>query len=199
MLGTSADFVAAAPEDAASLSALLAPLESFRAGFKQAVTDAQEEVLENSVGTVLLARGNRFSWHILEPYEQQLISDGSQIWQYDADLEQVVIREVSKDQQASPTLILSGDVEQLAERYDVALLESSETATRYRLTPVNEHDLFASLELSFNEGTPVQLILGDSFGQRTVIDFVETEINPAIEVETFSFSPPEGAAVISDY
>ena len=174
-------------------------MKTFRAAFTQSVSDAQDHILEKNGGEVLLARGNRFFWHIFEPYEQQLISDGTQIWQYDADLEQVVVREFNDDQQASPTLILSGDVERLAKRYDVELLESSESSSHYSMKPTNEHDLFASLELIFEKATPVQLVLRDSFGQSTVIDFIEIEMNPTIDEAAFNFSPPDGVAVISDF
>ena len=46
-------------------------------------------MLEQSQGTVVLARPGKFRWDYLKPFEQQIVADGTKVWIYDKDLEQV--------------------------------------------------------------------------------------------------------------
>ncbi len=56
-----------------------------------------------------LKRPNKFRWDYNKPYEQQIISDGKQVWLYDTELAQVTVRELSKALGSSPAALLAGD------------------------------------------------------------------------------------------
>ena len=58
--------------------------------FEQELIDADDAVVEESSGTLDIQRPGRFRWSYTEPYRQDLIADGTNLWSYDVDLEQVV-------------------------------------------------------------------------------------------------------------
>ena len=69
----------------------LGGLSSLRAEFRQSVTDAQGQIIEQAEGTMALARPGRFRWDYRVP-EQLIVSDGRTVWFHDVELEQVTIR-----------------------------------------------------------------------------------------------------------
>jgi chaperone LolA len=88
---------AATPDEAADaraagrLQAALDGITSFRAEFRQTVTNAAGLQTESAEGTVALARPGRFRWDYRVP-EQLIVSDGTTVWLFDADLAQVTVR-----------------------------------------------------------------------------------------------------------
>jgi outer membrane lipoprotein carrier protein len=60
--------------------------QAMRANFKQTVFDQKGRKLQEVNGTMLLQRPNKFRWDYQKPYEQQIISDGRQVFLFDVDL-----------------------------------------------------------------------------------------------------------------
>ena len=69
---------------------------TMRAQFSQVVNDNQGRKVQEVEGTMQLQRPNKFRWDYKKPYEQQIVSDGKQVFLYDTELQQVTIRELSK-------------------------------------------------------------------------------------------------------
>ena len=80
----------AAPTD--ELLSKLQKLESMKGQFEQMVLDQGGTHMQEAEGEFQVARGNRFYWSTAMPFEQLAVSDGSTVWVYDKDLEQVVVR-----------------------------------------------------------------------------------------------------------
>ena len=58
--------------------------------------------------------------------------------------------------------------------------------------------MFEKVRLGFSKSVLEAMELRDQFGQVTVIKFSAIERNAKIAPETFKFTPPKGADVISD-
>lgn len=54
------------------------------------------------------------------------------------------------------------------------------------------------MTLVFDGDTLAQMIMRDSFDQRTRLVFSEVEENPTFEKNLFSFTPPAGVDVVGD-
>ena len=104
-------------------------IETFQGGFRQTLLDADGEVLEETSGTLEIRRPGQFRWDNAEPYEQQLVADGLNIWSYDVDLEQVTVKAQAEALSNTPALVLSGAGPAL-EQFDV--IESYEEAAHHR-------------------------------------------------------------------
>lgn len=184
----------AAPVD--ELVQRLTRLKSLQGEFEQTILDQGSTRLQEARGSMTLARGNRFYWHTLEPFEQLAVSDGETLWIYDVDLEQVVEKPMGNRVANTPALLFSGDPASVAQAFEVQLLESSNKRTVYRLKPKSEDPLFETLEVTFQDQAPTSMRLEDALGQQTAIDFRNVRVNKAVAAELFDFVPPEGADVI---
>ncbi|MCZ6486880.1 MAG: outer membrane lipoprotein chaperone LolA [Gammaproteobacteria bacterium] len=83
------------------LNDALANLDNLTAEFKNSVRDDDKKIVQQSSGTLAIQRPGKFSWIYTEPYEQQIIADGEELWIYDVDLDQVTVRP-GWSQSASP-------------------------------------------------------------------------------------------------
>src|SRR5699024_3504364 len=105
------------------LLARLQGLHSLSGEFQQTVLDQGGTRMQSTRGEMTVARGNRFYWHTYKPYDQLAVSDGSQVWIYDMDLEQVVIKPLSTDLGKTPALLFGGNTKAVAGAFTVSELD----------------------------------------------------------------------------
>lgn len=190
--------LADAQADAAKrLNALLSSAQTMTGGFSQMTLSANGANLQETTGTLALKRPGKFRWHTDPPLEQVLVSDGKQIWLYDPDLEQVTIQAMDQRLSHTPALLLSGDVGQLQENFDIQWTEGG-SVQDFTLTPKEADSMFDSLRLSFSNGVINDMQMSDPVGQRTNILFRNVELNQALGDAQFTFKVPEGVDVISE-
>ncbi len=146
-------------------------------------------------GVFFFQRPGRFKWEVIKPYEQLLISDGKQLFQYDPDLAQVTVRDVGDAIGSSPAQILFGSAP-LEQSFTVSELPARGGVEWLRAVPKSPDAGFARVDIGFKGGLPVSLELNDAFGQTTQIDFTNMERNPAVSADTFRFTPPKGVDVV---
>jgi outer membrane lipoprotein carrier protein len=186
-----------APDDAraaARLETALQGLSSFRAEFRQTVTNADGRQTESAAGTVALARPGRFRWDYREP-KQLIVSDGTTVWLYDADLAQVTVRPAAETLVGTPALLLSGQADLRAE-FAVADGGVDDGLAWSLLSPRDPKSDFRELRVGIAEGELRRMILVDRIGQTTRLDFDRIERNPRLDPAGFSFTPPPGVDVI---
>ena len=69
--------------DAASdLKSRLDKVSSFHASFTQKVTDGSGAAVQEGRGDLWVKRPNLFNWHMTQPDESILVSDGKTLWFY---------------------------------------------------------------------------------------------------------------------
>src|SRR5690349_15655241 len=106
--------VACGAANAASVDALKSLLNqttTARARFAQTVMDKNQKTIQQATGTMEFARPGRFRWEYVKPYEQTIVGDGSRLWVYDKDLNQVTVRKLDRALGASPAALLAGSNE----------------------------------------------------------------------------------------
>ncbi len=178
--------------DAKALTEQLSQLNTFMGAFEQTLVDDKGEQLQSSTGDFFLQRPGYFRWETKAPFPQLLVSDLQSIWLYDPDLEQVSVRNYDDRLSATPALLLSGDVNQVTEHYEIV----RESDQRYQLTPKLAHELFDQLIVSFSGDQLESMVLKDALGQTTTFRFIDGIYNQVIPQAMFEFSPPEGTDVI---
>jgi outer membrane lipoprotein carrier protein len=178
------------------LNSLLAGFESFKADFDQVSGSDGSRRMEESRGTLLLAKPNRFNWIALEPFPQTLVSDGETLWIYDPDLEQATRRQVSENDAGVPALILNGQIDELEAQYKIRLIQEKGSNQLFELLPFDATSVFTRIRLLFTDGLIKELQMEDSLGQRTSILFTNQVLNPSYSDDDFHFKPPEGTDVI---
>ena len=98
----------AAADGVQSLREFFNSTSTMRAQFSQVVNDNKGRKVQQVEGTMQLQRPNKFRWDYKKPYEQQIVSDGKQVFLFDTELQQVTIRDLSKTLGSSPAAMLAG-------------------------------------------------------------------------------------------
>ncbi len=187
--------VAAADAAAARrLEAALSGLTSLRAEFRQSVTDARGQVIEEAAGTVSLARPGRFRWDYRVP-EQVIVSDGVTVWFHDIGLEQVTIRAAADTLVGTPAILLSGKADLQAE-FEIADGGKKDGLGWTVLKPRSDDGDFRELRVGVAAGELRRMTLLDRLGQTTRLEFEQVERNPRLDESVFHFTPPPGVDVV---
>lgn len=185
---------------AASVEALKSMLEqttTARARFAQMVLDRNMKQLQQATGTMQFARPGKFRWEYDKPYEQIIVSDGTRVWLYDKDLNQVTVRKYDRALGTSPAALLAGSNE-IEKNYRFTGLGNQDGLDWLEAVPRTQDTAFERIRLGFGKSGLEAMELRDQFGQVTVIKFSTIERNVKISPEAFSFTPPKGADVISE-
>lgn len=183
----------------AELQKKLAAIKSFSAHFTQTTQDSLGNTLQTVKGFMQVAKPGKLRWKTEGIYEQLVVSDGKSLWIYDADLEQVSIKNLDNRLAETPALLLGGDISAIDDDFIISKAPS-DNQLLYILQPKDTGQLFDSLELSFNnlaKDKPLsEMIIRDASGQITRITFTGVETNPKFNEEIFRFTPPKGIDVI---
>jgi len=178
------------------LNAFFAKKGAMRAEFVQTVQGAAFVQPEESRGTLLMQRPGKFRWDYRLPYEQQIIADGKQLWIYDVDLEQVIVKPLDKALGDTPALLLSGDGE-IAQRFDIRELpDRGDGLLWVQLLPKQADTGFTTVKLGFDQQYLHSMELVDGFEQITKLTFTNVETGIQLPADTFDFVPPRGVDVI---
>lgn len=171
---------------------------AMQAKFHQVVTDSKGRKIQEVRGQMQMKRPNKFRWDYQKPYEQQIISDGKQVWMYDTDLAQVTVRTLDKALGGSPAALLAGD-EDIDTNYVLRDFNKQDKLEWVAVVPKVNETGFSRINLAFNKDQQLQeMELVDSFGQQTRIIFSEQKQNPNILVKTFLFQTPKGVDVVGE-
>src|SRR3954453_6035091 len=71
------------------LHAFLNDTKTSKGTFKQSVASKTRSAPQNSTGTFAFQRPGKFRWTYDKPFEQLIVGDGTRVWVYDRDLNQV--------------------------------------------------------------------------------------------------------------
>lgn len=189
--------ISEASESGAALESFLKRASSFQAEFHQVLLNESGNSLEESKGVFSLQRPGKFRWDYQEPFSQTIVADGSRIWFYDPDLEQVTVKKQSLALGSTPALLLSG--ERLPkEDFKINDLPPRDNLVWVELLPLDKDASFDRLLLGFGNGNLSQMELHDSFGQTTRLSFSKIKVDLSFDPSLFIFTPPEGADVVGD-
>lgn len=189
-LGPVAAWSTQAPDQ---LEKFIANVQAATGEFTQQRLDQQGKPAQS--GLFSFKRPGQFKWAVKKPYEQLIISDGKQVYQYDPDLAQVTERGVDQSIGASPAAILFGSGS-LADTFTISSLPSKEGFEWLRAVPRGGSAGFAHVDIGFKDAMPARLELLDSFGQTTRIDLSNIVPNPELGADEFIFTPPPGVDVV---
>ncbi len=192
--------VAAAKADdnaaAEQLAAELKGYTTYQADFIQIVVDGNGSEVQESRGSLKAKRPGLFYWETERPMAQFIASNDEKVEVYDPDLEQVTIHALDQQAANTPAMLLSGEVDNLSENYDVSVRAIGENANIYTLVPTSQDSLFVSLDMTFYDGKLEEMRLEDSLGQRSILSFNNIVLNDEIANSEFVLGYPDDVDVI---
>ncbi len=169
----------------------LSVFESLHSTFVQQSSQDPEIYL----GELWLAKQNRFRIVTASPWEQVLVSDGNVFWNYEADLEQLVISSLEQDMLKFPILLFSGTAEELQQTYTINTFADDESEVFY-LKPQTDQQVFQSMTLVFTDDVPDSIVIVDAMDQITEITFQNPRLNAPLTPALFKFMAPDGVDVV---
>ncbi|MDH5736668.1 MAG: outer membrane lipoprotein chaperone LolA [Gammaproteobacteria bacterium] len=178
-----------------SLGQRLLQYHQFQGQFTQTTINAQGGIIETTTGELWLASPDRFRIETREPLSQTLVSDGHALWNYDIDLEQVIISQL--DRATIPVLLLAQNDQEIEQSYETGYFEDEQSEV-FVLAPKAADSLYKTLSIEFSGNRLTALLIRDGMGQATQIVFDEINNRDAIDPERFTFTVPPGVEVIQD-
>ena len=183
----------------ARLDSLLANIDSLTADVVQLIVESDGGILEESSIKMLLKKPNGFYWETVTPYQELIVTNGIKLWNYQPDLEQVVIEDwdVSKSELAAQ--LLTGKTESLDSEYIIEeLSDTSNDSQEFVLTPVDADSIYTQISINFITSELDLIYLNSRNGQQTVWRFDAVERNQILEDSLFDFQPPAGIEIIEN-
>lgn len=182
----------------ASLKTFIQETRTVRADFSQTLYDKSARTIQQSKGAMQFERPEKFRWAYEKPHEQLIVGDGSKVWFYDPDLNQVTERPFNIAIGSSPAALLAGS-SAIEDNFELIELGVQNEMEWLEAIPKSKESAFEFIQMAFSpDGTLRIMALRDSFGQTTVLSFSDLDKNPALPADLFKFTPPDKADVIRE-
>jgi outer membrane lipoprotein carrier protein len=153
-------------------------------------------------GTVYLKKGGKMRWEYKSPSPQQIVSDGTYLWVYTPELNQVNKGDAPKALAGPAGSFLQG-LGKVREEFTVRFLNpANKTDGAGRpvldLTPKKPTPLLTRLVLTLDPKDYVvrEAVLYDQLQNTVTMSFNRVVINSGLSDTLFAFTPPKGAAVV---
>ena len=180
---------------ASVLTKYLKNLHTFESQFIQSVFNANNQLKQESSGTIAVKSPDKFHLEYTKPFKLLYVADGKKLWSYDEDLEQVVVKEQGKLLVNTPAMLL-GNPKDLTKSYTIKNIGILEDWLWFELTPKKEDSNFEVVNLAFADNKLKAMEMRDNFGQTTRLVFTRVSKNPKLAKNKFKFVPPKGVDVI---
>jgi outer membrane lipoprotein carrier protein len=177
------------------LDQFMSGTKSARGEFEQRIVGRDGRVVQESKGTLAFARPGKFRWSYAKPYPQQIVGDGTRVWIYDEDLNQVTVRKLDLALGSTPAALLAGNNDAL-KAFELKDIGTRDGLEWVEATPRDREGNFERIRIGFGPNGLDAMELTDSFGQTTSLRITRLERNPTLDASLFTFTPPKGADVI---
>ena len=172
----------------------LQAIHAFSAHFSQTVSE-NTQVLQTSKGRIALKRPKLFRFETTYPMEQLVVADGSQLWLFDKDLEQVTVTSQKEGLAQTPALFLTAHQPNIGQFYQVTCKKSASSEV-FNLVAKKQEEPFKQIQFIFKSAKLIGIQLEDKLGQVTKLRFTQIKMNPVLNLAEFQFMPPKGVDVI---
>ena len=177
------------------LSSRLITIPSMQANVTQLIIESDGGVLEESSILFVMAPPNGFYWETLDPYPELIVTNGETLWNYQPDLEQVVVEDWDSQNMTLAAQLLSGETNELSENYE---LQWFENADEFKLIPKDLSDPLKLITISFIKTDLASIFLEEKSGQKTAWLFDNVSTDLPLGEDFFTFSIPSNIEVIDN-
>ncbi len=169
---------------------------SFHAKFTEQVA-SPGGMKKNRTGSVYYLKPGRMRWEFAAPDTETIVSDGTIVYSYEPDLNQVIetpVKQILKSPSATTFLLGFGD---LRRDFKASFTSPVPADGLIHLTLVPK-DGGNQAEVALDQRTLnlAALQLTDAVGDKTVFRFTDWTNNPALADSLFEFEVPQGADIV---
>ena len=174
----------AADNGAQRVNDYLNGLNSLKAEFEQYTFNADRTQMLEARGTLYLQRPGRFRWEYASPNKQVIIADGKSVYLHDLDKKQVSHQSQAEALRGKPALLLASN-DPIEPHFTARPIESTVGREWVELIPKDRETDVVRIELGFGQDTLDSLIMEDSFGQETRLNFSGAQRNVSLKSDLF--------------
>ncbi len=180
------------------LESLLGGVSTLQADVDQLILESDGGVLEESSIRMQLKKPDGFYWETIDPFPELIVTNGLKLWNYQPDLEQVVIEDWNSDQSELAAQLLSGNTDSLSEDYAVEVDGLISNVLSFTLSPLSSDSVYETISIRFMDAQLEAIHLNAKNGEQTVWQFNNLKSNLPLADSLFVFEPPEGIEVIEN-
>lgn len=176
--------------------------KAYFANFNQVITNNDKKILQELEGELRLLRPNYMSMKVTSPDETELLSNGKDIYSFDAMLEQVTIYSYDDSNFSSPIMLLVSEKEQIWNKYNFVKLSKDELENEkldsnsmvYSVNTKDNSGLINSMKLYFTNDLISKVQIVEKDGKTNTYSFKNINTNE-VKMVDFKFDIPEGVTV----
>ncbi len=170
---------------------------SFEADFIQISTLEALDISEIASGEAAFSHPGKMRWIYLKPDRHEIITNGSRLWIYRPQENQVMQGEAATFFKSGGGGAFLSDITLIRKTYDIHLAETTDQWFELRLTAKKPSSDIASIQIwvSRQETLIQKVITQNSQGDTTVFEFSNIQFR-TIPSDTFEFTPPAGVNII---
>jgi outer membrane lipoprotein carrier protein len=181
-----------------------AQAQDLSALFEQTTTIRSLNQEMKASGTLLLKRPRKMRWEYQKPEQRLFVTDGKTLWAYSPTDKQVVVQEVGEAFASRlPISILAGDC-QLRKDFDIKEVENAATKAsgNFMILDLRPKQSVAGitrmlLEVNLKTYTIERITVFDPSGNTSVYKLSDLKLNPGLNDQQFTFTPPAGVTVVA--
>lgn len=185
------------------LEATYGKMTDLRADFSQVARNRSLGQDVKAEGTVYLKKGGKMRWEYTSPSPQQIVSDGTHLWVYTPELNQVNKGDAPKTLAGPAGSFLQG-LGKVREEFAVRFLNpANKTDGSGRpvldLTPKKPTPLLTRLILTLDPKEHYvvrRAVLYDQLQNTVTMSFNRVAVDAGLSDTLFAFTPPKGTAVV---
>ncbi len=185
-----------------SLESFVKTVRSGKSDFVQTVTSpartGEAPRIKTSSGIFEFQRPGRFKFQYKKPFEQLILADGTNLWIYDADLNQATQRSQAAAFSNTPAALIASatDSSVLRTQFTLENAPEKEGISWVHAKPKATDSTLQLVRIGFKGDALHQLDISDSFGQRSVISFTNFQANASLAADSFRFVLPPKAELL---
>ena len=179
------------------LENLLQNLNTLSAEITQLIVEPDGGILEESQILLHVKRPDGFYWETISPFPELLVTNGKKLWNYQPDLEQVVVEDWDSNRSDLAAQLFYGRTDGLSDDYYIVVV-NSEFAQTFELKPKSADSLYEVITIKFISDSLDLIYIQNTNGERTAWEFKDSSINLPLEDGLFEFTPPAGIEVVNN-
>jgi outer membrane lipoprotein carrier protein len=192
------------PASADALRDALAKLQARYEGTKTMQADFQQTVESPTLaaplktsGQVAFEKPNKMRWDYDPPDKQTIVGDGSTLWVYQPDMNQVIKAPLGEAFQASTPLTFLAGLGSVERDFNASLERETKDTWVLKLVPKQDKGLGTlGITVRKDDAGIAEARITDALGTTTRIAFVHEKRNERIDDARFTFTPPDGVDVV---
>ena len=172
---------------------------NFSAAFIQASTIKAMEITDSASGKLYVQYPGKMRWEYMEPESQLIVTDGTQLWMYRPEDNQVMVGQASTFFSEGKGAGFLSDIRLLRKDFDISL-EDIRFGDYYnlKLVPLEKNWDIAYVHLLVSRATfhVAQVVTYNAYDDVTRIELVDPQFNESFDNAFFTFKIPQGVDVL---